>query len=208
MTNALPISSLNSEAKILNPEVPNFPRTGSASKINELYEKIVLNQDIQVYNLLNQSEDSKLDNWIVKLIDKEEEDLEPSDKERKVVNEEIAEARTREELEKILKNIEDRNKHMEPQTRRRISRAIARNPKIALLIKERANYRCELCDEPGFEKRDGTRYVEVHHIEELGKSGLDIPSNMMCVCPRCHRIIHYGSEDENNKLNSKLKFNI
>ncbi|MCH7667332.1 MAG: HNH endonuclease [Acidobacteria bacterium] len=35
-------------------------------------------------------------------------------------------------------------------------------------------------------------YAEVHHHEELAQGGLDVPSNMLCVCPSCHREVHYG----------------
>ena len=64
--------------------------------------------------------------------------------------------------------------------------------------------RCKICNELGFKKENGERYAEVHHIQELAKSGFDIPSNIICICPRCHRILHYGSSEEIEKLNMQL----
>jgi len=59
ISNAIPIRFLINQAKILNPNVPNFPYNGSASRLNELYGKIVLNQDRQIYQLLTNIEGSK-----------------------------------------------------------------------------------------------------------------------------------------------------
>lgn len=124
-------------------------------------------------------------------------------KEKIVINKSVSKARTSAEIEQILNKIEEEYKDKEPQIRRRIAKAIVRNSRIAALIKEKANYRCEICGILGFEKRNGERYAEVHHKEELAKTGLDMPSNIICVCPVCHRIIHYGSDSEINKLREK-----
>jgi 5-methylcytosine-specific restriction enzyme A len=133
------------------------------------------------------------------LLEKADEvDEEPKPEETINVNKQVATAKTAEEIDTILTAIENANRGKEPAVRRRVASAIARNTKIAKLIKERYHYRCTICGTIGFEKRDGSRYAEVHHIEELGNSGLDVPSNIICVCPTCHRVIHYGSEGELN----------
>jgi 5-methylcytosine-specific restriction protein A len=77
----------------------------------------------------------------------------------------------------------------------RTVRALVRNQKIVQLVKEIANYRCEICGELGFEKKNGSRYCEAHHVLELSQSRLDLPSNLLCVCALCHRVLHYGSQD-------------
>ncbi len=43
--------------------------------------------------------------------------------------------------------------------------------------------------------------------EELGKTGLDVPGNIICVCPTCHRVIYYGSEKELDER-KELKFRL
>ena len=202
LKDALRLGYIENAARIINPNSNKFPVNGSASRVNEIYKKIVLGQERQIYKLSPESGKQE-EVWFVEPINVVENKLEPTEIDR-LVDTELAKARSQVELERIIQQIEDKYKDKEPQTKKRISIAIVRNPWVALLIKERANYICQLCNELGFEKEDGTRYAEVHHIEELGKSGPDIPSNMICVCPKCHRIIHYGSQTEKNKLNFQL----
>jgi len=118
----------------------------------------------------------------------------PKPEEQIEVNKRFSKVISVEEIKRLLNEIEEENKDKEPKVRKRISTAISRNSTIAKYVKELAKYTCELCGQVGFEKKNGEFYVEVHHIEELGNKGLDIPSNLICVCPRCHRIIHYGSD--------------
>jgi hypothetical protein len=33
---------------------------------------------------------------------------------------------------------------------------------------------------------------DAHHIISLSNNGLDHPSNILCVCPNCHRRFHSG----------------
>ena len=40
--------------------------------------------------------------------------------------------------------------------------------------------------------------------EELSKSRFDNPKDMICVCPLCHRTIHYGNDES---LNQRLRIN-
>lgn len=49
-------------------------------------------------------------------------------------------------------------------------------------------------------------YMEVHHFIPLKATSdffprnLDRPSNMICLCPTCHDIIHHGSKEEKEKI--------
>ena len=49
-------------------------------------------------------------------------------------------------------------------------------------------------------------YMEVHHFIPLKATSdffprnLDRPSNMICLCPTCHDIIHHGSRAEKEKI--------
>lgn len=59
-----------------------------------------------------------------------------------------------------------------------------------------------------FKKPDGEYYLEVHHflpkgfkkIEisnkkyDLSEVDLDVSDNMVALCPKCHKIVHYGTE--------------
>lgn len=176
----------------------------------EIPDDITLANDLR--NLLSVYREAKgiIGNNIIDLsfaYDDESEDKDENEehitKERIVINKSVSKAKTSEEIEKILSKIEEEYKDKEPQTKRQIAKAIVRNSRIARLIKGKAKYLCAICGILGFEKRNGERYAEVHHKEELAKTGLDLPSNIICVCPLCHRIIHYGSDNEIDKLREK-----
>ena len=111
---------------------------------------------------------------------------------------------SKENLKEELKKIEDEYKNKPPEERVKIGKILCRNPKIAYLIKERAKYNCEICGCFPFKQKNGNWYAEAHHILELSKSKIDLPSNMICVCPTCHRVIHYGTDEELEKR-KKLK---
>ena len=67
--------------------------------------------------------------------------------------------------------------------------------KVKALGLKRARFKCEIpnCDYEPFYKTDGRPFVEVHHIKRLADNGLDIPGNVICLCPNHHREAHYGA---------------
>ena len=69
-----------------------------------------------------------------------------------------------------------------------------RNPDVVAEVLERANGKCEECgsDAPFKRKKDGSPYLEVHHIIQLSDGGLDTVENAEALCPNCHRRKHYG----------------
>ncbi|WP_181317529.1 HNH endonuclease [Photobacterium kishitanii] len=67
----------------------------------------------------------------------------------------------------------------------------------------KANGECQLCRKDGpFKTKSGRNFLEVHHIDWLSKGGLDIPKNVIALCPNCHRTMHYVN---NQKDIEKLK---
>jgi len=50
-------------------------------------------------------------------------------------------------------------------------------------ILQRANLSCAIC---GWDEAR----CDIHHIVEQAKGGSDDPSNLICVCPNHHRVIH------------------
>ncbi len=59
----------------------------------------------------------------------------------------------------------------------------------------RANGVCEACGHPApFERRDGTPYLEPHHIHRLADEGPDDPRYVAGICPTCHRRVHEGRD--------------
>ena len=69
---------------------------------------------------------------------------------------------------------------------------------------ERENYICELCGtKETFKNKLGYEYFEGHHLimynlssQKKYKYSLDTVDNIMCLCPTCHRKIHYGNQEE------------
>ena len=76
----------------------------------------------------------------------------------------------------------------------RIGKYLARNPAYPSLVKKQANYICDVCGATPFIQKNGLPYAVAHHIDELAVTRIDNPLRMICVCPTCHAVIHYGND--------------
>jgi len=76
-----------------------------------------------------------------------------------------------------------------------------RNNILKNYVKRRSNYSCEMpkCDYIGFNKNNGERYIEIHHIIPLSEGGEDSINNTAALCPNCHRALHYADNREELK---------
>ncbi|HEV7586731.1 MAG TPA: HNH endonuclease [Longimicrobium sp.] len=76
-----------------------------------------------------------------------------------------------------------------------ITEVYLRNADVVAEVLHRATGACERCRQPApfIRKRDGTPYLEVHHIQTLAEGGEDTVENAIALCPNCHRELHYGS---------------
>jgi hypothetical protein len=104
--------------------------------------------------------------------------------------------RTPEEANAILKKISDDLLAVPVAEKQKTFVVLSRNPTFARLVKERDGYICQICGAVGFEKERGGLYAEAHHSQELAKTRIDNPHEMYCTCPTCHRILHYGTDEE------------
>lgn len=84
------------------------------------------------------------------------------------------------------------------KTTREVS-AYSRERKVRDQALVRADGRCELCGEEGFETKGGYKYIETHHVIPLSEGGEDSISNVVALCPRDHRMAHYSSDAETIK---------
>ncbi len=75
--------------------------------------------------------------------------------------------------------------------RRVVSEQVARDVKLAEKLKRLYKSRCQICGDT-FKKKDGAFFSEAHHLVPLGKSGDDVPSNIVVLCATCHRKLHYA----------------
>lgn len=80
-----------------------------------------------------------------------------------------------------------------------------RSARVKNYVMLRAEGRCESCREPApFVRKDGSPYLEPHHINRISDGGLDHPKYVGAICPACHREIHYGvnGQQKNESLRS------
>jgi hypothetical protein len=64
-----------------------------------------------------------------------------------------------------------------------------RDPLLAESLKSIYDHRCQVCG-MNFKVKYDEPFAETHHIDSLGKGGLDISKNIIVICPNHHRIIH------------------
>lgn len=86
--------------------------------------------------------------------------------------------------------------HSKPKTKTSISTHYDRDPYVRLYALRRSKGICDLCgkDAP-FKKKDGSPYLEVHHIVPLSEEGEDSWNNVCSLCPNCHRKMHIVKDD-------------
>lgn len=75
-----------------------------------------------------------------------------------------------------------------------------RNQETAKKSIQRANYKCDIDEShSSFISKNGKPYMEAHHLIPLGTQdyfdySLDVDANIICLCPNCHRKLHYGQD--------------
>lgn len=74
-----------------------------------------------------------------------------------------------------------------------------------------ADNKCELDNthESFIAEKDHKPYMEGHHglpmkLQNKFDHSLDVYANIICLCPLCHRRIHYGLKDERRELISRI----
>ena len=88
--------------------------------------------------------------------------------------------------------------------------AFRRNPALAKKAIKRSDYKCEICaGHQSFIASDGKPYMEAHHLIPLSKQddfkkSLNQVGNIVCLCPNCHKEIHYG-QNRNGMLKDLLE---
>lgn len=86
-----------------------------------------------------------------------------------------------------------------------------RNPKVGAQAILLADYSCKINPKHRFfiSRRTHQNYVEAHHLIPIAYQGLfsygvDIIENIVCLCPVCHRLIHYGEEEARRDVINQL----
>ena len=73
-------------------------------------------------------------------------------------------------------------------------KVFVRNPDVVAEVLWRATGVCEKCKKraPFKNRKDGSPYLEAHHLKTLADGGEDTVENAMALCPNCHRKAHHG----------------
>ncbi len=86
-----------------------------------------------------------------------------------------------------------------------------KNPGIARQVLEGKNYQCEVNNShiTFTSEVTGRNYVECHHlipmkIQDSFQNSLDVPANIIALCPNCHRLFHHAKNDEKANLIEKF----
>ncbi len=98
---------------------------------------------------------------------------------------------------KVIELLNDKYKDFTPHKKETfIKNHIDRGESVTNSLKKILGPKCQICDVEGFEKYNGGRYIEAHHISQLAKAVPDslCSENVILLCPNCHREIHYGKE--------------
>lgn len=106
------------------------------------------------------------------------------------VNEKRAKKARRLNQAKLKKLVEGKERN--PGTKRETtSTSYDRDQNVVEYALRRANGICQLCEQPApFNRKDGTPYLEVHHIVYLNEGGSDTIDNVAALCPNDHRKMH------------------
>lgn len=112
-------------------------------------------------------------------------------------------------IEKIDKNftIKKPKEHIVKSISISNSNPYFRDPQIASYAKCLTNYTCEynIKHTTFISELSGKQYVEAHHLipmkfQKNFTQSLDVPENIIILCPNCHRAIHCGNKNLKNKM--------
>ena len=132
-----------------------------------------------------QDEEIVLD-WISESLDYKPKTSEPSSLE-------FAKTRTL-RPDEVIKEMDAKYSN-KPDFKQNVTKLVRRPSALSNAIKEKYGHKCAICGYPGFDKKGGGKYAEVHHMIELNK---DAPKtlqswNLLVVCPLCHKKLHYAN---------------
>lgn len=80
-------------------------------------------------------------------------------------------------------------------------------------VLEAADFKCEIngSHETFVAKSTGHQYMEGHHVIPIHKqiyfnNSLDVYANVICLCPICHRMLHYGLDRDRGILLNQIYY--
>jgi len=75
------------------------------------------------------------------------------------------------------------------------------NPSIRLQAILNVKSKCQMCHmDASIEGKNGSDFLEIHHIRKLSSGGEDSLSNIAVLCPNCHKTVHARMNEEREFL--------
>lgn len=167
---AIPISKLNEEAHRLNSVAPNFPVNGSASGINEIYERLVLESSDDFYTSTSSQSTEEIEERLSETLD-----------------EKISLLTDGEIIRQAAMFLHDGDGYKESYGKKRVRKE---NQKQKRLVAKLYNYTCQVCNFYSEYKRVGDKkgyIIEIDHIVEKSEGGSETLNNLWVLCPNCHK---------------------
>jgi len=78
-------------------------------------------------------------------------------------------------------------------------KAYKRHNYLMVQIKKYRDYKCQFCSTTIL-KANGGYYIEACHIKSKAKGGKDSISNILVLCPNCHKLFDYGKRSKGKKI--------
>ena len=119
----------------------------------------------------------------------------------------------RKKIEEIINKTEEEEIEYQAHGKKRATTTESikwvRDPKIRDQALKKTNYKCELDNSHQTFIYKGVQFMEGHHLipmeyQHLFTNSLDVVSNIISLCPNCHRKIHYGEPLERIEMATKL----
>lgn len=83
----------------------------------------------------------------------------------------------------------------DPTPKQRVINQYVRSAQVRLQVLQRANGVCEGCGDPApFLTFAGLPFLETHHVKRRAKGGRDHYSNVIALCPNCHRRTDFAKD--------------
>lgn len=94
-----------------------------------------------------------------------------------------------------------------PERQMAASYYYVRNKYVSAYVKRASKGYCDLCHKLApFNNKDGTPYLECHHVVMLSDQGTDTVNNAVALCPNCHRQVHLlKCPSDNDRLRDRIK---
>ena len=101
----------------------------------------------------------------------------------------------------------EQNESDKVSSRKITSNVFIRDAFVSEYAKRRAGGICQLCGHKApFFNREGSPYLECHHVEWISEGGSDTIENTVALCPNCHRKMHMlNLREDKIKLKAQAK---